>query len=111
MVCANEGPTIKVAAGVGLVMVTFRSAVRCSVVRIEVLLLPGLGSMTFAEPMVAESCLVLSCATPAAKAAFGKLPVMAMLMGLPATGKLTKAKFSPAGSQVVTPGAEAQFTP
>ena len=111
MVCANEGPTISVAAGVGLVMVTLRSAVRCNVVKIALVLFPGTGSMTVAEPMVAESCLVLSCAALAAKAALGKLPVMAMLFGLLATVKLTKAKLSPAGSQVVTPGAAAQFTP
>src|SRR5712672_1305951 len=76
MVCANDGPTISVAAGVGLVMVTLRSAVRCNVVRIALLLFPGTGSMIVAEPIVAESCLVLSCAALAANAALGKLPVM-----------------------------------
>ena len=67
--------------------------------------------MTVAEPMVAESCLVLSCATLAANAALGKLPVITMLFGLLAVVKLAKVKLSPAGSQVVTPGAAAQFTP
>lgn len=76
MVCAKDGPTISVAAGVGLVMVILRSELRCKVVITELLLFPGTRSMMVAEVMLAESCLVLSDAAVFDNAAFGKLPVM-----------------------------------
>src|SRR5882724_4715697 len=91
------------------VTATIRSEVRCKVGKMLLVWLPGLLSTTEAEPMVAESCLVLSCNAPAANAALLKLPVMVMVCGLAAAANVGSAKFAPFVSQGVT--APLQTTP
>src|SRR5438270_378066 len=79
-----------------------RSEARCKMAVALLALLAAFESTTVVEPMVVESVLLV-LATPAPNAPAGKLPLIVMVCGLEAVGKVVRAKLKPAGSQVVIP--------